>query len=87
MDFINTELPDIIELRQVTQTYDNNKKVVLENFNLLIEDKPDIGQFVTILGESGCGKSTILKYITGLQRPTSGEILIKGKPLTEKNRV
>lgn len=86
MNFINSILPDIVELRQVTQKYEN-EKIVLENFNLLIEDKPNTGQFVTILGESGCGKSTILKYITGLQKPTSGEILIKGKPLTEKDRV
>jgi len=86
MEFINTELPDIVELRQITQEYENGK-VVLEKFNLLIEDKPETGQFVTILGESGCGKSTILRYITGLQKPTEGEIFIKGNPISNRDRV
>jgi NitT/TauT family transport system ATP-binding protein len=85
MNFINTDLPDIIELRNVSQAYDNN--VILKDFNLLIEDKPNVGQFVCLLGASGCGKSTILRYITGLQEPTSGEVLFKGKPLTREDRV
>lgn len=84
--FVNTELPDLIELRGITQSYDGGPNV-LDNFNLLIEDKPNIGQFVVLLGASGCGKSTILRYITGLQKPTSGEIFIKGKPITSHDRV
>ncbi len=71
MQFTNTELPDIIELKNISQSYDNGNVTVLKDFNLLIEDKPNTGQFVVLLGQSGCGKSTILKYICGLQKPTS----------------
>jgi NitT/TauT family transport system ATP-binding protein len=76
VEFINTELKDIIELRHVSQTYDDGKTYVIKDLNLLIEDKPDQGQFVVILGESGCGKSTMLRYIAGLQEPSSGEVRI-----------
>lgn len=85
VSFINTELPDLIELKGVKQSYNNNK-IVIEDFNLLIEDKPNAAQSVVILGESGCGKSTILRYICGLQTPTEGEILIRGKQIEKKDR-
>lgn len=89
--FENTALPDLIELKNVNQIYVDNKhpkgKVVLENLNFLVEDKPNVGELITILGGSGCGKSTILRYVSGLQKPTSGEILIKGKPITDQDRV
>lgn len=78
VSFVNTDLPDIVEMKDVHLTYDGEKNVI-ENFNLLIEDKPDQGQFIVILGESGCGKSTILRFLAGLQSPTSGQILMNGE--------
>jgi NitT/TauT family transport system ATP-binding protein len=72
--------PELINLRGVCQSY--GKRVVIDDFNLLIEDKPSVGEFIVLLGPSGCGKSTILRYIAGLQDPTSGEVTIKGKSRT-----
>ena len=85
--FTDTERPNIIQLKNVSQSYDGGKSFVLQNLEMLIEDKPDQGQFICILGASGCGKSTILRYVAGLQKPTSGEVLIHDKPITPENRV
>lgn len=79
----DTDLPNIIELRDVSQHYDGGKTVILDHVNFLVEDKPGQGQFVVILGASGCGKSTLLRYIAGLQKPTSGEVLLREKPLAQ----
>ncbi len=84
--FDNTELPDIIELRGIKQIY-GDKPPIINDLNLLIEDKPNQGQFVVLLGSSGCGKSTVLRFLAGLQRPTEGRVLIYGKDRTQSNRV
>ncbi len=78
---------NIIELRGITQSYDGGKTNIIENLDLLIEDKPMQGQFAVILGMSGCGKSTLLRYIAGLQEPSSGSVLLKGQPVSTQNRV
>jgi NitT/TauT family transport system ATP-binding protein len=83
--FTNTPLPDVIELRNVAQRYGD--RTVIEGLNFLVEDKPGQGQFVVVLGQSGCGKSTILRYVAGLQAPTSGQVLIKGRPRTDADVV
>jgi NitT/TauT family transport system ATP-binding protein len=88
---INTELPDIVELRNIRQVYsddsESGEKVVIDNLNLLIEDLPGKGEFIVLLGSSGCGKSSVLRYICGLQEPTSGEVLIYGKPRSSNDRI
>lgn len=83
----NPDTGNIIELRNITQSYDSGKTKIIENLDLLVEDKPMQGQFTVILGMSGCGKSTLLRYIAGLQAPTSGEVLVNGKEVSKENRV
>ncbi|HRZ18603.1 MAG TPA: ABC transporter ATP-binding protein [Methanofastidiosum sp.] len=86
LEFTNTALPDILELKNIKQVYGDH--VVFDGkLHFLVEDKPEQGQFISLLGTSGCGKSTLLRYICGLQEPTSGEILINGKPRTREDRV
>jgi len=80
----NTNLPDIIELRDIATSYDQGKTYIVKDLNLLIEDIPEQGEFIVILGKSGCGKTTVLKYIAGLMQPYSGQVLIHGKQRDEK---
>ncbi len=89
MDHIFTDgaNPNIIELRNIGQSYDGGHTWIIKDLELLIEDKPGQGEFVVVLGMSGCGKSTLLRYIAGLQEPTEGEVLICGKPVHEAKRV
>ena len=48
---------------------------VLDQLDIQVEE----GEFVSILGASGCGKSTILKLLTGVLTPAEGKILVDGK--------
>lgn len=82
----STDLVDVINLKNIRQEYGkkDTKNVIFDNFNLQIEDIPNSGQFVTIMGKSGCGKSTILRYISGLQQATQGEVLIYGQKATKR---
>jgi NitT/TauT family transport system ATP-binding protein len=82
----NASLPNLIEIKNVGQSYNNGQTWIMKDLNMLIEDKPAQGQFVVILGMSGSGKSTILRYIAGLQQPTEGEVLIRGEAISRKNR-
>ena len=81
------ELPNILELRGISQSYDGGKSFIIKDLDFLVEDKPEQGQFVVIMGMSGSGKSTILRYLAGLQEPTSGQVLVLGKPVDESQRI
>lgn len=66
----------MLEIKNLSKIY-SRETDTLNNINLKIED----GEFICIVGASGSGKSTLLKLIAGLETPTSGEILLDGKPV------
>lgn len=85
--FTDTDQANIISLKGIDQSYDGGKSYIIKGMDFLIEDKPDQGQFVVLMGMSGCGKSTVLRYIAGLQQPTAGTVELKGKAVSDNNRV
>lgn len=71
----------IIEFKDIKKDYDKN--VVIPNLNLSINK----GEFITIIGTSGSGKTTVLKMMNGLIEPTSGMIQIHGKDIKKQNLI
>src|SRR5438270_8676784 len=71
-----------LETRNVTKEFkginEENSVTALENINLQIED----GQFICFVGPSGCGKTTLLNILAGLDRPTTGEVILDGHPVS-----
>lgn len=67
----------VISLTDITAAY--GKKGVLEHFNLDITQ----GEFVMLIGTSGCGKTTALKLMNGLLRPNAGRVMVNGKDLAD----
>lgn len=73
--------PETIELQGVSFHYPGAKNKVLKDISLKI----DKGQHVAIVGENGAGKSTLIKIITGLYRPTVGNVLVDNEKLDTKD--
>lgn len=71
----STSQPEKIKVNNVTMRYGDTQ--VLERLNLHVEE----GSFCTIVGASGCGKSTFLRLLLSQERPTSGTIELDGTPL------
>lgn len=73
----------LIEVKNVTKLYKmgDEKIVALNNVNLTMEK----GKFYCLLGTSGSGKSTLLNLLAGLEKPTKGDIIIKGQSMVKMN--
>ncbi|HYT53358.1 MAG TPA: ABC transporter ATP-binding protein [Verrucomicrobiae bacterium] len=73
-------MANLIAYREVRKVYNSgaDEVVALDNFSLDVAD----GEFVTVVGRSGCGKTTLLKLTAGLLGATSGSIYVAGKPVT-----
>jgi len=73
-------MSNYVELFNLTKTYPTPKgpAVIVQDFNLNIQK----GEFVTLIGHSGCGKSTVLSMLAGLNAITAGGIILAGRELS-----
>lgn len=69
-----------LELKNIRKGFSNEEEV-LKGISLAIEK----GEFITLLGSSGCGKTTTLRIIAGLEMPDAGQVFLDGKDVTALN--
>ena len=69
----------MLEFQNVSFQYAQDEQVMMKDFSFSVDN----GDFVSIIGKSGCGKSTIFRLINGLEIPQKGQILIDGKPIQQ----
>jgi NitT/TauT family transport system ATP-binding protein len=72
----------VYELRRVSKTYARRNIQALGSVDLTLTE----GSFSSVIGASGCGKSTLLKIMAGLVPPSSGSVMLAGKPVTGPRR-
>ncbi len=68
----------LLQLKNLEKHYGD--QVVLERLNIDVEE----GEFVAIVGASGCGKTTFLNMLLGTESPTKGQLLLEGKPIPDE---
>jgi NitT/TauT family transport system ATP-binding protein len=68
----------VYEISRLSKTYARNLLTALTDVNLTLHQ----GEFVSVVGSSGCGKSTLLKIMSGLLPPTTGRVVLEGRPVT-----
>jgi NitT/TauT family transport system ATP-binding protein len=66
----------VVAIEKLTKQFAQGNVVALQDIDLAIEP----GEFVSLIGPSGCGKSTLLRIIGDLIQPTSGTVMVNGKP-------
>lgn len=66
-----------VDIEGVSFAYPGSDALVLKDVSLAVDD----GDFVCLLGQSGCGKSTFLRMLAGLEKPTGGTISVDGSPI------
>ena len=75
-----TAARNAIELKEVSPSFGSNQ--ILTGIDMRVEP----GEFICVIGASGSGKTTLLRMIAGLLTPTSGEVLLHGKPVRSPSR-
>ena len=74
-------MPTVLEARELWKVYDTGTNRVEALRKVSVSLKP--GEMVAVMGQSGCGKTTLLNCLSGLDEITSGEVLIHGQPLSQ----
>ncbi len=74
----------LVELRGVSKSFSKGDETIrpLDNINMDIEE----GEFISLMGPSGTGKSTLLNLVSGIDRPDSGTIMVAGTDVTKLSR-
>jgi NitT/TauT family transport system ATP-binding protein len=72
----------VVTIRNVTKTFPRGRVTALQEIDLEVAR----GEFVSLIGPSGCGKSTLLRVIGDLVQPSSGDVLVNGKPARQARR-
>lgn len=83
----HTNEKKVIDLKGIDQTYNNGATYIIKGLQFALQEYPGHGKFIGLLGASGSGKSTVLRYIAGLQQPSAGTVTINGAPPSSENRV
>jgi oligopeptide/dipeptide ABC transporter ATP-binding protein len=82
--------PPLIEFRNVTKIFggglfDKSRTVALENFSMTLDEKPPM--ITAVVGESGSGKTTLARLLLGLEQPTTGQVLFRGKSIANMEKL
>ena len=75
-------MSNILEIKNLYKSFNDSEKPVIDNLNFTIKE----GEILAIIGESGCGKTTLTRLITGLETPSSGEIKINNKIVSSETK-
>jgi NitT/TauT family transport system ATP-binding protein len=76
--------PVVMRTQNIGRVFDGSRgpMVALENVSFEVRQR----EFICVIGPSGCGKSTLIRILAGLDQPTSGEVLLDGKPVDRPGR-
>lgn len=72
---------ELIRLEHVTKSFGTQK--VLDDLSFTVNE----GEFLTVIGRSGCGKTTMLRMINGLQKPDEGSVYVEGEEVAQADLI
>lgn len=80
MAAFDPNVENVIEIKDLVYTYQPMNHMALKHIDLTIKKN----EFVAIIGQNGSGKTTLIKHLNGLHKPTSGQVIVGGTPVTDQ---